>query len=162
MLFLRVSLTSGLLTALSFLAQGAFAQEFVPNETADRFIGMWRLVSWVDSQGQQIPNRGPSPTGFIVYDASGNMSVQIMPDRSRPQYVGAPTPDEAKAILTGYVAYFGRWTIDEGAQTVTHYRTGSINPDFDAPFVRRYEFGPGGRVTLIPGGGSRLTWERVE
>ncbi len=70
--------------------------------------------------------------------------------------------EAAVTILNGYVAYFGRWTIDEGTQTVTHHPTESINPDFDTPFVRRYEFGPGDRVTLIPGGGSRLTWERVE
>ena len=92
------------------------------------------------------------------------MAVQIMPDRPRSQYVGVePTPDEAKAALTGYTAYFGTWTVDERAQTVTHHRTGSINPDFDAPYVRRYEFGPGDRVTLIPVGSDRhLTWERVE
>ena len=59
------------------------------------------------------------------------------------------------------VASFGRWTIDEGAQTVTRHRTGSINPDFDVPSVRTSLVRE--TVGRIPvGSGARLTWQRVE
>ena len=154
------------------LTQNASVQKSSPNETAKRLIGMWTLVSIVDSQGQ--PARGPHPTGFIVYDVSGNMAVQIMPDRARPKWTGAPiesastpTPEEAKAALNGYAAYFGTWTVDERAQTVTHHLRGSVNPgNIGVDNVRKYEFGSGDRVTLIPiapiKNGNRLTWERVK
>jgi Lipocalin-like domain len=82
------------------------------DDAARRFVGMWRLVS-ITTSGQVNPDRGPHPTGFIVYDRSGNMAVQIMPDRNRPKYAGAqPTPEEAKAALIGYTAYFGTYAVD--------------------------------------------------
>lgn len=38
------------------------------------------------------------------------MAVQVMPDRPRAKFAAAePTPEEAKAALTGYSAYFGTW-----------------------------------------------------
>jgi hypothetical protein len=127
---------------------------------------MWRLISWVGADGK--PVWGADPKGIISYDASNNFSVQIMPDRPRPNYASPdPTPDEAKAALTGYTAYFGTYSIDERARTVTHHIKGSIRPSsVGTDFVRKYEFGSDGTITLIPmvGGGpigSRLTWERV-
>jgi hypothetical protein len=143
-----------------------------PSGTAMKFIGMWRLISIVDSKGLVAPDRGEHPTGFIVYDPSGNMAVQIMPDlRLRRKYAAAePTLEEAKAALSGYTAYFGTWTVDEKAGTITHHLKGNINPrNVETDNVRKYEFGPGDRVTLItPGptpesfGGIRLTWEKVK
>src|SRR5947207_31432 len=89
---------------------------------AKRFIGTWRLVSMM-SNGRTDPNRGPYPTGLLFYDRTGHMGVQIMPDRVRPGTRGSePTPDEAKAAMTGYTAYFGTYTIHESSRTVTHHR----------------------------------------
>ena len=133
------------------------------DDAAKRFVGMWRLVS-ITTSGQVNPDRGRHPTGFIVYDRSGNMAVQIMPDRNRPKYAGAqPTPEEAKAALTGYTAYFGTYTVDVQAGTVTHYRKGNINPGAITDVVRRYEFVGDNRVILNPveNPANKLTWERV-
>ncbi len=87
-----------------------------------------------------------------------------MPDRARPKYAGRqPTPDEAKAAITGYIAYFGTFTVDEKARTVTHHRTGNINPGGLGDFVRRYEFAPGDRLILRPMENmNALTWERLK
>ena len=68
------------------------------SEGANRVVGMWRLVSIVQ-EGEQAPNRGPRPTGLIVYDASGQMSVQIMPDRIRPKFAAADPFGEAEIVL---------------------------------------------------------------
>lgn len=135
------------------------------SEGANRVVGMWRLVSIVQD-GEQAPNRGPRPTGLIVYDASGQMSVQIMPDRIRPKFAAAdPTPEEAKEALRGYTAYFGTYTVDGRARTVTHHRQGSVNPgNVGGDLVRRFEFVPGDRIILTPleNPTRRLTWERVK
>ena len=133
------------------------------DDAAKRFVGMWRLVS-ITTSGQVNPDRGPHPTGFIVYDRSGNMAVQIMPDRNRPKYAGAqPTPEEAKAALIGYTAYFGTYMVNVQAGTVTHYRKGNINPGAITDVVRRYEFVGDNRVILNPveNPANKLTWERV-
>ena len=119
---------------------------------AKRFIGTWRLVS-------------DSSTGLMYYDALGNMAAQVMPGRARPKYAGVqPTPDEAKEALTGYLAYFGSYSVNERAHTITHHRKGNINPgQIDDDAVRRYEFVSGDRLILTPvDSANRITWERAK
>jgi len=154
-------LIAGLIAGLC--ARGAIGQSDTESDAAKRFIGTWRLVSFT-AGGKMDPNRGPNPLGLIQYDANGYMAVQIMPDRVRPKFAAAePTPDEAKAAIVGYTAYFGTYTIDEKALTVTHHRTGNINPGGLGDFVRRYEFAPGDRLILMPIENNHgLTWERIK
>ena len=85
--------------------------------------------------------------------------------RARPKYAGAqPTPDEAKEAITGYLAYFGTYTVDERTHTITHHRKANINPgQIGDDAVRRYEFAPGDRVILTPvDSGNRIIWERAK
>ena len=121
------------------------------SDEAKRFIGTWRLVS-------------DSSTGLMYYDGLGNMAAQVMPNRARPKYAGAqPTPDEAKEALTGYLAYFGSYSVDERAHTIAHHRKANINPgQIGDDAVRRYEFAPGDRLILTPiDSGNRIIWERA-
>lgn len=131
------------------------------------FIGTWRLVSIEGSNTQSTANRGSKPTGIIMYDGHGLMNVQIMPDRPRPKYTGQPTPEQALESIRGYTAYWGTYTIDEKAQTVTHHRQGMLDGGV-VDYVRKFELKDGGnRVTLTPVSGGttnppiHLTWERV-
>jgi hypothetical protein len=133
-------------------------------ETADaakRLVGTWRLVSITESQLQQY--RGEHPTGLLYYDDTGHMAVQIMPSRERPKYADTlPTPEEARDAVLGYTAYFGTYTVDEGNQTVTHHRTGNINPGGLGDFVRRYQFLSEDMLVLMPvESRAGLTWERI-
>jgi len=140
----------------------------VPRQMADaqevksRFVGNWRLVS---IQGDSVngANRGGRPTGYIYYDATGHMAVQIQPDRKRPSWSGrAGTQGELADAARGYTAYFGTWTVDEKARTVTHHREGALNLDV-VDYVRNYTFN-GDRLTLAPVDrpGLSLLWERVK
>jgi Lipocalin-like domain len=133
-------------------------------EDAKQFVGTWRLVS-IES-ASPAPTSGSHPIGLIYYDASGNMAVQIMPDRDRPKWKPgeAPTPEQAKETLAGYTAYFGAYTVDETARTVAHHRNGSLNAaGVGVDLVRHYEFAPGDRLILTPveNPSTHLTWERV-
>jgi len=139
-----------LLTQLG--TDGTSGQAAPAGEDAKRFIGTWRAV-----QENQI--------GVMIYDSLGNMAVQVMPTRTRQKYAGAqPTPDEAKDAVTGYLAYFGTYTVDERAHTITHHRKGALNPgQVGEDAIRRYEFGPGDRLVLIPvDTGNRIMWERAK
>jgi hypothetical protein len=144
-------------------AGDAGGQSAAQGDTAKRFVGTWRLVS-VTENGRMDLHRGVHPPGLIYYDAHGYMAVQIMPDRPRPKFAAqSPTPDEAKAALSGYTAYFGTYSIDERAGTVTHHRTGDIYPGPFGDLVRRYEFASGDRLILRPvENRTALTWERVK
>lgn len=149
---------------LAGLSTGAtYGQSATPSDTAKRLVGTWRLVA-ITIGDQPDLNRGPHPKGLIIYDAKGYMAVQIMPDRARLPFAGSqPTPDEAKAARTGYTAYFGAYTTDEAARTVTHHRTGDLNPGGLTDAVRGYEFVTEDRVILRPLETiTALTWERIK
>lgn len=126
-------------------------------------IGTWQLVSI--EGGANPGNRGSKPTGLIIYDAHGYMAAQIMPDRPRPKWTGTPTPEQMVEAFRGYTAYFGTYTIDEKAGTVTHHRQGMLDGGV-VDFVRKFKFAPGDRVVLTPVGGTgpetHLTWERIK
>jgi hypothetical protein len=132
---------------------------------ATRFLGTWKLVSIV-SNGQIDPAYGEHPVGQIYYDGTGHMAAQIMPDRRRPRFAGSsPTPEEAKSAISGYVAYFGTFTVDEKAHTVTHHRDGTLTPGMvGVDLVRSYEFDSNGRLILTPveAPTRHLTWERMK
>ena len=62
--------------ALTFILASQLAGEVRAQvDLAKQLIGTWRLVDIVDEKGKQT--RGPNPTGYIHYDPSGIMSVQI-------------------------------------------------------------------------------------
>ena len=89
------------------------------------------------------------------------MVVQVAPNRLRAKAGSEPTPEEAKAALAGYVAYFGTYSIDPQARTVTHHREGSVQPGDVADLVRGYEF-VGERLILSPPGSTyQVVWERI-
>jgi len=141
-----------------------FAATDAAAQSAKQLIGTWRLVEIKGGDGKADPNRGARPSGLIYYDAHGNMAAQIMPDRPRAKYaVAQPTPEEAKAAITGYTAYFGTYTVDEKARTVTHHRKANLNPGGINTVVRRYEFVTPDRIILRPvENQNELTWERVK
>ena len=133
-----------------------------PNgEVAKRFFGAWRYVgSNVD--GKPVPGRGANPKGLIYYDSTGHMGVHVAPDLERGKAGSEPTPEEAKAALKGYVSYFGTYSIDEEARTVTHHRMSSVQPGDVAALVRGYEF-TGDQLILRPLGTTHeVIWERIK
>jgi hypothetical protein len=136
----------------------------------DRFVGTWKLASIEqrNAKGEVVPPATPgrpTPVGYIIYDAAGYVAVAIMPS-GRAKYAAAqPTAEEALAAMTGYAAYYGTFSIDEGGGFVTHHLQGSLNPGMGAEQKRFFEFS-GNRLTLKPppganGNQARINWERV-
>jgi len=130
------------------------------SEVAKNLIGAWRYIG-TRVDGQRF-DRGPNPKGMIYYGPHGEMSVQVAPDVKRKRAGAAMTPDEAKIALTDYIAYFGTYTIDEQAETVTHHRQDSVQPGDIGDLVRRYELA--GDRLVLRGLNSTLevTWERIK
>jgi len=163
-----------LTTCVSRTVATAQAPSQSPSRTAARFIGTWALVKYESNTAENREGRGDNPIGLIYYDRTGHMAVQIAPDRMRRRFSGLPsglfsgprpTPDEALDAVSGYAAYFGTYTVDERAQTVTHKRIANLNPGGVGDFVRRYEFPSEDRLVLTPLERTdlravRLTWER--
>jgi hypothetical protein len=150
------------LLALAILMLGAGdARSQAMSDVAKRFVGVWRYVG-TRIDGKPRPNRGANPKGFIFYTESGAMAAQIAPDRENKMAGQEPTPDEAKAALADYVSYFGTYTVDERAGTVTHHRKASVQPGPLTDYVRSYEF-MGDRLILRPVGTTQeVVWERIK
>ena len=137
--------------ALVLLAMPVICAQTAPALDTPRFVGTWRLVS-------------NTQTGIMIYDNLGNMAAQVMPKRARSKYAAAePTPEEAKDAITGYLAYFGTYTVDEQARTITHHRKGNINPGgVGDDVVRVYVFESNDRLVLTPAGSTnKIVWERA-
>lgn len=128
---------------------------------AQRLIGSWRhLGSTVN--GQPRPGQGAHPRGIIIYDAHGHMACHVAPDRKVGKAGERPTGAEAVAALDGHIAYFGTYSVDEKACTVTHHRQGSVQPGDKGDLVRSYEF-IGDRLILRPAGtNAEVLWERIK
>ena len=110
-----------------------------------RFVGNWRLVSFVniDEKGVTTPSRFTG--GRIMYDAAGQMAAQLT-HADRPALPASPTEAQRAAAYAGYVAYYGAYDIDAATGKVTHHVEGSTNPNWPkTDLVRYFEFADGGK-----------------
>ena len=114
-----------------------------------KLLGTWKLVEFAGTiDGQPVT---PLNAGRLTYDASGQVSLHMMV-QERQKFVSVKkrqsTKDEAKAAFDGYVAYFGRFRVDEANGVVIHQIEGSIFPnEIGKESIRFYELS-GDRLTL--------------
>lgn len=82
----------------------------------DALVGTWSLVAVVDEyeSGKKLNNWGPGVKGNISFDPAGRFSQIIIGD-AQP---ALKTPDPRKPDAP-VVAYYGSYTVDEGAKTIT-------------------------------------------
>ena len=137
------------LLTLPFIATVALDfQSPAPRSASDatqRIAGTWQLMSRTVTRadGTRIvdPVLGEKPAGRLIYDASGAMSLQMM-RTGRKGAISSPANARDKTnprAILGYDSYFGRYTVDEKAGTVTHHVEGSLFPeDLGSDWVRPF------------------------
>jgi hypothetical protein len=132
------------------------------NSAAQRIVGTWQLmtrtVSRADGTTIVDPVLGEKPIGRLVYDASGAMSLQMMrTGRKSAMTPSAPRDKTNPRVVLGYDSYFGSYTVDERAGTVTHHVEGSLFPeDLGSDWVRPFTL-DGDTLTLRLTGEDGLT-----
>jgi hypothetical protein len=151
-----------------------------PNELTKKFVGAWRLVS-IEGNPPGRTNFYDRPTGLIMYDPSGRMRVNIVLKADRKPFAPstkgllAATTEENAAVFDTYAAYFGTYTVDAKADTVSHHLDDNLVPGRQGTDnVRWFEFQGDNRLLLIPiedgKGGAlarkdatyKLLWERLK
>jgi hypothetical protein len=150
------------LTALAFLWLGVvlLAGKAVGQQAGstlkNQLVGTWMVVSnYTDREdGSKVDTFGPNPVGILMLDGDGLLSLQEM--RSDLPQFGTNnrqegTADENKAIVQGSICYFGTYTIDEAAKTVTFRVEGCSFPNWTGTDVKR-------SFALA---GDELTWSGV-
>ena len=129
-----VSLVATLLIGCSFDASAASTDR--PETLASRLVGTWQVVEVVDTDpaGKVSHPYGEHPTGYIVYDATGHLHVQLMRTPATPPFAAGDdtkgTDQEVRAAYDGYVAYFGTYEVDEAQSNVIHRVQGSLMPSY--------------------------------
>jgi hypothetical protein len=136
-------------------------------------VGTWRLVSFEDVEnGQTIRRFGDKPLGIFIYTADGHVAIQIAnpanpvcvapgkksgPGRKDDVAAPACTPEQMQALLDGYVAYWGTYTIDAAAGVVIHHVQSDISGGYAGTDQRRPFRLEGDRLVI----GDGKTWTRV-
>jgi hypothetical protein len=147
------------------------------DNAAQKLVGVWRLVS-VEGTDPTFHFAFDHPTGILTYDRSGWMAVQIDVKGIRKPFMNGPTGgtgEEKVAAFDNYIAYYGTYTLDLKAQTVTHHLEDASRPNSrGVNNVRWFEFQGNDRLLLIPredGKGGvierknatfKLLWERIK
>lgn len=109
----------------------------------DKLVGTWRFVKYfnTDASGKVTYPFGDPPTGYIVWDATGHVFVQVArPPDLKPFVSGSDltgTEPEVRAALERYDAYFGTYEVDEQNSVVIHHVAGTLRPSYTATDQRR-------------------------
>ncbi|MGE0363481.1 MAG: lipocalin-like domain-containing protein [Vicinamibacterales bacterium] len=153
---------------VSLLVTGGVVDTAQPS-LRDQLIGHWRLVGTEQVREGEPPRStmGDAPLGLITYTPDGHMLAQLGPAARPTVRPAEATPDQVRELLRTQTSYFGTFTVDERARTVTHHRDGSQVPG-ERDFVRRIDL-QGPRLvlttpeTIVEGKKrfARITWERV-
>jgi hypothetical protein len=131
-------------------------------------VGAWSLVECAEilSDGSKRLPLGERPLGQVVYSADGHMAAQLVragrPAFASDDYRSAPDAVAAEAFRQ-YFGYFGRYTIDLDAGTVTHFIEGAWLPNLENTTQVRTFRVDGDRLVLeaaTPWGVIRNTWTR--
>ncbi len=102
----------------------------------EQLVGAWELSSFVERDIETgVENRpfGERPLGLILYTPDGYMSAQLQcPDRHAfaDGDLLRATPEEYAAAGSSYVAYSGRFFVDEAKRSLSHEMAVSFFPNW--------------------------------
>ncbi len=102
----------------------------------EQLVGAWTLRSCVERDietGAENHPLGERPLGLILYTPDGYMSAQLQRPERPPFAEGdllRATPEEYAAAGSSYVAYSGRFFVDEGKKSLSHEMAVSFFPNW--------------------------------
>ena len=116
-----LSLCASLALGLMLLTGNAFAQQ---KSIKEQLVGTWMLTSWeqTNKDGSKLQRYGSNPKGYNIFDANGRFFMMFAHPDVPKIASGNPataTSEEAKAIVSGVVSYYGTYTVDEANKGIT-------------------------------------------
>jgi hypothetical protein len=102
----------------------------------DQLIGAWVLASCVERDIETAAEDHPlgdRPVGLILYTPDGYVSAQLQRRERTPFADGdllRATPEEYAAAGSSYIAYSGRFFVDEDRKSLSHEMAVSFFPNW--------------------------------
>jgi Lipocalin-like domain len=101
----------------------------------NRLLGTWQLVSSVVhfENGVFYDQFGHNPSGFLIYTADGYVSA-VLGASNRPLLAtnepGIATDAEFASEASNFIAYCGRFTVDDKTKSVSHEMAACLFPNW--------------------------------
>jgi len=161
LLFLTVALPTG----------GAAGQQ-AERTLKEQLVGTWVLVSIYNQRqdGNKFEPFGPNPTGILMFDANGRISLQIL--GSRLPKIAANnrqegTTEENKAIVQGTLCFFGTYTVSEADGSLNLHIESSSFPNWNGTDQKRFQTLTGDELKWTnpapaSGGTAYVVWKRAK
>jgi hypothetical protein len=138
----------------------------------DQLVGTWTIVSNYNERqdGSKFEPFGPNPTGILIFDTNGRISLQILSSRL-PKFASnnrqEGTPEENKAIVQGTLCFFGTYSVSEAERTLNLHIESSSFPNWNGTDQKRFLNLTGGELkwtnpTPASGGTAYVVWKRAE
>jgi len=147
--------------------RGNAAGQQKATSTKDQLIGTWTLVSAQNEK--KVDVFGPHPVGMLVFDASGHFASQVMradlPKFTSPNRTQA-SPEESQAVMRGFIAYLGTYTVSAPGTLSLHIVSGSF-PNWNGADQKRSFVINGDEMqytnltTSFGDASAHLLWKRV-
>jgi hypothetical protein len=126
------------LVTLALMPIGAVAQQ---KSLKEQLVGTWILVEAVDvaADGTKTNPWGANPKGTYMFDASGHFT-QMLIQSDLPKIANRAqggTPEQNKAIVSGAIAMYGTYSVNETDKTITVRFEGSTFSGFNGTEGKR-------------------------
>lgn len=112
----------------------------VKYEMSQKFVGVWKLVSFQFHRGDQITYpAGENPLGYLMYTSNGYMSAQVMAEERQQFAVDDPrggTFEEYADAMKTYSGYCGTYEVRENV--IIHNMEVSWYPNWTGTQIIRY------------------------
>ena len=140
---------------------------------SDSLPGTWELLSRIDTtdagERRVEPSLGEDPVALLIYDRAGHFAAQFMKrDRGSVAADAASAGQNNSRAINGYDAYFGSYTVDDEAGTVTQRLDAALSAENVGMTLTRAMHVDGDQLTIrlrtTTGGESvtrELVWKRI-
>lgn len=114
-----------------------FKTKYIMASLKNELIGTWQLLSYIelpiDGGDSRFP-MGKSPKGLLIYSPDGHMSVQISASKEMSYQSGDrmnATESEMADRMRGYIAFSGKYTVDNTTASVVYSIHTSLFPNWE-------------------------------
>ena len=126
----RFTVLSATITVLLHLSAVLLVSDAIAQSAKEQIIGAWTMTSAdsVRPDGSKVPVFGSDPKGIMIFSRDGHFALIQM--RAELPRIAANsrdqgTPEENKAVVSGSIAYFGTYSVNEADKTLTLKLDGS-------------------------------------